>query len=294
MYPARLPRRLWSRCSTSCWPHNGVWPERPGLGDFNRAVRSPDTPLPNEPYGFREGAALLFEDAGCERVGGVARQDGASTLENRDAMVIDIIYQMHRAAAFGSSRSKHCFVDGHSVHALPAKVREQGWVDIDDAVDQPRRYRQEAKESAQADEFGRVCLKTVQHPGVHLLIARWLLDREPAVTAPRGSWRAGTRSEHNVDPRREPTSLNLVEQIENGPSAAARQTCQRERSPHAWSLCDSIEGGDENGMGVPLALTLTMLRFASVTLIVFPLPNRSAKTLTAIETLVRPSRHVLV
>ena len=84
--------------------------------------------------GFGVGDTFLFKHAVGQQFRSVAGQDGTSALEENWAVVVLIIRVMHGAAGGSFAGVNYRLVDLQAVHAATAIFRQQGGVDIQDAV----------------------------------------------------------------------------------------------------------------------------------------------------------------
>ena len=84
--------------------------------------------------GFPVEGVFLHQHAGGKRIGVIVRHHRHLRLR-QDATAVDFFaHEMHRRAGFRFMRSKHGFVNVMPPKALAAKLRQQRWMDVQNAL----------------------------------------------------------------------------------------------------------------------------------------------------------------
>ena len=118
---------------------------------------------------------LQLVDAGGEGVRRVVREDGAGILADDGALVVMLVGVVDGDAALRLAGSKDSLVDAVAIHALAAKLGQEGGMDVDHApgISVEDVVRHAGQESCQDDEINGVRLQRLQDgmPVCPLLLA---------------------------------------------------------------------------------------------------------------------------
>ena len=178
--------------------------------------------------------ALGGKDTGSKAVRSVPGTDRHTGLRNDGSGVVGVVSQMHGGPAFTGSTGEHRFVNMPAVHSRSAKRRQQGRVDIQNAIFKFSWNREQVQPARQADEIGFPGSDRIEDSFRMSVTLGHDDDREPRLLGLGDSRDVHSAGDDANKGSRETAFRDSIDEILQRGAAAGNQNSQSGRIDHVF------------------------------------------------------------